>query len=103
MTTSVPGNEFVRDQPFHVYVEVINQGNAASDSYTVKFTEKLVGNGQAIANPFSQPMPPLAPGATITTGSDAYIDSAATQGNTVRIDALLLVNDQQVDEVFRDG
>jgi hypothetical protein len=99
----VAGNQFVRDQTFQVFVEVINQGNAESPAYTVEFTEKLVANGQAIENPFSKAMPPLAPGATTTTGADAYIDSAATHGDAVRIDALLMVNNQQVDNVFLDG
>jgi hypothetical protein len=103
MKTSVAGNVFVRDQTFQVSVEVINPGNAASGPYTVEFTETLLATGHGIAMPFSQSMPPLAAGATATASSDAYIDSASTHGDTVRIDALLLVNNQQVDDVFLDG
>jgi hypothetical protein len=102
MTTDVPGNEFVRDQTFNVFIKVVNQGNAESGAYAVRFTETAAEIGQ-IGDTGALPMPPLAPGATATATTPAYIDSTATHGNTVTIDAYLLVNGQQVDHAFLDG
>jgi hypothetical protein len=102
MTTDVPGSEFVRDKTFNVFINVVNQGNAESAAYAVRFTATAAEIGQ-FADTGALPMAALAPGATATAKTQMYIDSTTTHGNTVEIDAFLLVNNQQVDHAFLDG
>jgi hypothetical protein len=102
LTTSVPGNAFPRNQVFTVTVGVTNTGNATSGSYQVEFTMTTL-DGANIAQPQFVSGGPLAPGATTSQSVDVEIYQP-NMVTTIRISAILLVNNQQVGQpVWRVG
>jgi hypothetical protein len=95
------GLPFPRGTPFNATITVANQGTVTSTPYSVKFQFVDADDpSQAAAQAQTISRPALASGGQYSATVAVTLD---INEPTVRIDAFLMVNNQQVDQAFLDG
>lgn len=95
ISSNGPLGSFPRNEGFDIIIELANQGNIDSEPYVV-YVEIVSQPENVVLDASTASYPALAAGGTDTVHAPAIISDPTT----VRINAVLLVNDQQVDMMF---
>ncbi len=101
MNNQPHGLPFPRGTPFDATIKIANQGNVASGPYQVVFKFVDADN----LNHTAAPKVTIPKSALASGGQDSATVAVTLEINepTVRMNAFLMVNNQQVDQAFLDG